>query len=488
VVRNGLILGTVPEEESGRWNLLKSSADGNPGNSGGPLVTPGGDVVALVTSLRDNILYSVPASVIADYQRNELVYRIKPSYGHLILANTKLRIFETAVPLPGQYKAVQRRITGAYTVDYDAAMTALFAEAPEYLTGPNNRYLLNSSLGSVFPGLDFVDKNDDNWKLSGLEQKTYNLEDDGRLMHAQVSDFNFYKLNKPKSVSLEQACTDPKYIMDLVLRNIRIERTLWGSDKYRILSFGDPAQTGEYTDSLGRRWLTAHWVIGFNDEVLIMFILPLPNGPAFITTIQNSSQLGVYEWDLKKTCDHTHVIYSADFRGWNEYLGLTGFIPAFLEDFAYEWQGEEIAFSSGDISFRAGRNVFDWEDTSELFLAPSWYKINDTVSFGIRKYIINRDVRGKEYTVLYKNIKPDERLGVNAAEGWNDLLQAKFPFDGRPAISARDNTGSVGGILETENPIQDVRYTLYLSMENPLDEENLSRRFEALRNGITVRE
>ena len=40
VIRNGLVLGTIPEEDSGRWNLLKTSADGNPGNSGGPLVTP----------------------------------------------------------------------------------------------------------------------------------------------------------------------------------------------------------------------------------------------------------------------------------------------------------------------------------------------------------------------------------------------------------------------------------------------------------------
>ncbi|GHV78282.1 hypothetical protein AGMMS49944_00730 [Spirochaetia bacterium] len=59
VIRNGLILGTVPEDESGRWNRLKSSADVNPGNSGGPLVTPGGKVVSLVTHKADNILYSI---------------------------------------------------------------------------------------------------------------------------------------------------------------------------------------------------------------------------------------------------------------------------------------------------------------------------------------------------------------------------------------------------------------------------------------------
>jgi hypothetical protein len=487
VVRNGLVLGTVPEEESGRWDLLKSSADGNPGNSGGPLVTSSGDVVSLVTSLRDNILYSVPAEVILDYPRTKLEYRIKPNYGHLILANNKLHIFETSVSMPDHYKSVQSQITSAYSSHYGSAMTMLFGEAPEYLTGPNNRYLLEASLSSVFPELDFVDKNDDNWKLSGLEHKTYNLDDDGKLMYAVISDFSVYKITKPTSTSLEKICTDPKYIMDLILQNIRMERTLWNNDKYRILSFGDPAATGEYIDFLGRRWLTAHWIVGFNDEVFIMFILPLPNGPALVTTIQDSSLLGVYEWDIKKICDHTHVIYSADFKGWNEYLSLEDLIPGFLENLDYEWKGSKISFTAEDVALSADKNVFEWADTSELFLAPSWHRVNDTITFGIRKYIINRDVRGKEYTVLYKNVKPDARLGASAAENWNDLIEEKFPFDGKPAISAKDNTGSVGAILRAENPLQDVRYTLYLSMENPQDEGNLRRRLNALRNGIKIK-
>ncbi|MDR1287488.1 MAG: serine protease [Treponema sp.] len=487
VIRNGLVLGTAPEEESGRWNLLKSSADSNPGNSGGPLVTSSGGVVALVTSLRDNILYSVPAEVILGFGRTSLEYRTRPNYGHLILSNNRIQTFETSVPLPGNYRSIRSRLTAAYKNEYHAAMTRLFEEAPEYLTGPNNRYLLNSSLPSVFPELDFVDKDDNNWKLSILERQTYSLADDGILMNARLGGFGIYKIIKPRTVPLEQISTDPKYIMDLVLQNIRMERTLWGSDKYRILSFGEPAAQGGYTDSLGRKWITAHWVIGFNDEVFIMFILPLPNGPVLITTIQDSAHLDVYEWDMKKICDHTHTVYSADFKGWNEFFALKEFVPDFLEDVHYTWDGERISFTSKDVSLSAGGNVFRWTDASELFLAPSWYAENGTATFGIRMYTINCDVRGKEYTVLFKNIKPDERFGTSALESWNDLVEEKYPFDGKPAISVKDNSGSVGAVLRAENPAGDVRYTLYLSMTDPVDEENLSRRFEALRRGITVR-
>jgi hypothetical protein len=490
VIRNGLVLGTVPEEESGRWNLLKSSADGNPGNSGGPLVLPDGRVVGLIIGLRDNILYSVPVEQILASSRSNLPYRIKYTYRHLILSNTMNQIFETSVPLPEDYLVVRNRLTTAYAEKYDAAMKQLFQEAPEYLAGSASAWLLNSSLSSVFPQFDFVDSNDNNWKLSGLETKIFNLPDDGQLIYSSVPNFNFYKINKPSSASLEKINADPRYILDLILQNIRTERTLWGNDKYRILSFGDPASVSTYTDTLGRTWISAWWLIGYDDGVMIMYILPLPNGPALITTIQSSARKDIYEWDLRKLCDHIYAAYSANFEGWEEFLAVKSYIPKFLSDFRFDWRRETRSFSLrfGDISIAADAQVFDWTGASELFLAPSWHKPKDTVEFGIRKVIFNRDIRGKDFINMYRNIKPDPRLGAKAAGAWNDLVESKYPFDERPAISVRDNTGSVGVILSTENPNPNVRYSLYFSMENPQDEENLSRRFNALKTGIRIPE
>jgi hypothetical protein len=490
VIRNGLILGAVPEQESGRWNLLKSSADGNPGNSGGPLVLPDGRVVGLVTSLRDNILYSVPAELILNFDRGSLPYRIKAVFDHLILSNKLNRTFETSVPLPENYLTVQSRLIAEYKKDYDIAMTRLFEEAPEYLTGSNSAYLLNASLSSVFPQLDFVDPNDNNWKLSGLETKSFNLPDNGQLVRAAVSDYAFYKIDRPDSAPLEKVNADPRYILDLILQNMRTERTLWGNDKYRILSFGDPASVSAYTDALGRKWITAWWLIGYDDQVMIMYILPLPNGPALIVSTQSSTAKNDYEWDIRKVCDHLHAAYSAKFDDWQEFAASPSGIPEFLNDFRFDWQEESRSLSLrfGGITINADDQVFDWTGASELFLAPSWYKSSDEVEFGIRKVIFNRDLRGKDFFTMYRNIKPDPKLGAKNAEFWNDLITAKYPFDEKPGISARENTGSIGTILNVENPNPNVRYSLYFSMENPQDEESLSRRFSALKTGIRVQE
>ncbi|GHV77455.1 serine protease [Spirochaetia bacterium] len=495
VMRNGLILGTVPEDEAGRWNRLKSSADVNPGNSGGPLVTRSGKVVALVTHKADNILYSIPASVIQEAGRSELRYRLRTNYSHLILVNTANRVFETTVPLPAHYQAVQNRIVRAAGEDYDRAMEALFDAAPEYLTGPNNRYLLNTSVSSSFPQMEFVDKDDNNWYLSDLKTSSYTLPDDGRITLASVANFNIYKISRPRTVPLKQIDTEPRYIMDTILQNIRRERTLARNDKYRILSFGDPVEVGEYRDALGRSWIAATWLIEFDDTVMIMYILPLPDGPAVISTLRTSSQRRVYEWDLRKLCDHIQTAYSASFEGWDEFIALNAEpavrdIPGFLKDFKFNWRpdAQEVSVESGTVSVGAGKEVFEWTPLSELFIAPCWYQSAEQlpIEFGVRRIFLSRDSRNREYINLYKNIKPDPRLGSSSAEDWNDLVQEKYPYNEQPGISAKDNAGSVGAILQTDPADPGVLYTLYLSMENPQDEENLSRRFNALKTGIRI--
>ena len=488
VVRNGLILGTIPEEDSGRWNLLKSSADGNPGNSGGPLVTQNGKVVGVVSSLKENILYSVPAEVVLGGSRSELPYRQKSGVTHLILANKLNGVFEFQTKLPDSYTKIRKSICEAYNSHYVDAMTKLFKEAPEYLSGPNNAHLLNSSLSTNFPEVSFVDRNDDNWKLSGLERKNYTLDDDGRLYHASVSGFSFYKIKRPLSAPIEKICTDPKFIMDLILRNIRTDRTLWGSDKYRILSYGEPSSRETFRDTLGRTWISAYWLIGFEDHVLLMYILPLPNGPVIVSTKQDSSFLLAYEWDLQKICDHLFVAFDGSFEEWSNYSVLKQYIPDFLKDVRFNWKSSEqsFSFSTGPLTVNSDNQVFDWNARSELYLAHSWYKVNNKPEFGIRKVILTRDQRGKDFIILYRNVKPDPKLGTNTMENWNDIIIEKYPFDEKPVLSPKDNTGFIGAVLKARRPNPDVLFSLYLSMENPQNEENLSKRFTAIKTGLAV--
>ncbi|MDR1505487.1 MAG: serine protease [Treponema sp.] len=489
VVRSGLILGTVPEEEEGRWAWLKSSADGSPGNSGGPLVTPEGRVVGIVSALRDNILYSLPAEEVVSASPDVLHFRRKHSYGHLLLANNRTRVFEADFPLPAHYRDLRADVYGTYKMHYPQAMSELFAEAPAFLDGPNNRYILNQVVSSDFPEFAFVDKNDEQWKLSDLRLQRYGLADDGELFLAAVSDFLLFKLRRPRTLDPEKINTDPKMIMDTILSGYSMERTLGNTGKYRILSFGGPAGVGEYRDVQGRLWLKAWWLAEYDDSVVLTYILPMPNGPVIFMTRQSSHERHIYEWDMEASAGRVMAAYRGDLDEWGRFLALKRWLPSSFEKCSYDWNADRktAALSLPDFSVKADSSVFDWNSRSSLFLAPAYFTGKNGLEYGIRTLIMQRDLRGSDYFVFFRNVKPDERLGESVMTRWTDLVDEKYPFDGVARISPKDNTGSAGMVLGEGDADSVIRYSLYINMENPGGEDALAGRLKMLGEGISVK-
>ncbi|MDR2470937.1 MAG: serine protease, partial [Treponema sp.] len=487
VIRNGLLLGTVPETEEGRWNHLKSSADGNPGNSGGPLVTADGRVAGLVVALRENILYSLPAQEILSAPANTTHFRRRYTYGHLLLSNRLNKAFELDAPLPAGYKELRHTLFESYRAYYPSAMTELFQEAPSYLEGPNNRYILNQMVGSDFPEFAFLDKNDDQWKISDLRVQTFNLPDDGALVQSTISDFFLIKIRRPKSVPPEKINGDPRTVMDTILSGASMERGL-GSSKYRILSFGDPVKVEEYRDKQGRVWIKAWWLLEFEDSIMLAYILPIPNGPVVFMTRQDSDQRHVYEWDMEATCDRIAAAYRGDMEEWGAFMAAKKWIPAALSGFSFNWDpGQKtLALALPQLSFKTGGSVFDWTSQSSLLLVPAYYQKDSAIEYGFRTVLVQKDIKGNDYFVIHQHVKPDERLGAKPLELWNDVTGARYPFDGVSRLSAKDNTGSAGGVLSRTGVSPDVRYSLYLNAENPGDEESLSRRYKALEGEISI--
>ncbi|MDR2500670.1 MAG: trypsin-like peptidase domain-containing protein [Treponema sp.] len=488
VVRNGLVLGTVPEEEDGRWNQLKSSADGNPGNSGGPLVTPEGKVLGLVIALRDNILYSLPASEILSAPAGTTHFRRRAAYSHLLLANRVTKVFEMDAALPAPYGELRRTVFEGYKAHYPGAMAEVFNQAPAYLEGPNNRYILNQMVRSDFPEFALVDRNDQQWKLSDLRVQTFDLNDDGILIQAQVSDFILIKLRRPRTVPLERINTDPKTVMDTILSGVNMERSLGNAGKYRILSFGDPVEVSEYRDSQGRTWIKTWWLVDYEDSIMLAYVLPMPNGPVVFMTKQNSSDRHVYEWDMEASCDRLIAAYRGDMGDWTEFLAMDKWIPSSLKDVAFSWDEPEktLSLSMPQLSFEADRSVFDWTPRSLLILTPAYYQRDQKIEYGFRSVIVQKDIKGSDYFLIQQHVRPDEKLGSRTMENWNTVTAAKYPFDGVSRLSAQNNTGAAGGLLKAAQESPDVRYSLYLTMEDPGDEVSLTRRYRVLEEDISI--
>jgi len=154
----------------------------------------------------------------------------------------------------------------------------------------------------------------------------------------------------------------------------------------------------------------------------------------------------------------------------------------------FNWNSKEQAFSlnCGHISINANKQVFNWNNNSELYLYPLWYKQDKKTELGILKVSLLVDPREKEKVILQRKVKPDPKLGTELIEDWNDLKLEKFPYNETPVVSKEKNNGFMGSIIKAKQPNPDVCFSLYLEMENPQSEGDISRRFNTLKNGISI--
>jgi hypothetical protein len=315
---------------------------------------------------------------------------------------------------------------------------------------------------------------------------------------AEAGPFEIWRItdNGPlRSLSIS-AQSDPRTVVDYVLQNILIERSLAGSRAnethlYRILSFGSPYEQAEYRDSLGRLWIEARFLLPFDDKVFIAFILPTPGGPVVLTAFCPSSAVSVFAYDMKKTLDHTHIAYSATFERWDEFLRMAKWVPAFLQDVYVRWEseGNTLTFQATPLSARLSGGAFEWSSRSELFLAPAWQREGGSLRYGLQKLVFDRGDGESDYAVLYRNNEPPRDFGDGAWRFWNAILEKASPFDEVVLITPNAETVAIGTVLEADAPREDVRWTLY--MENALSSlrtENEARiRLNAFKSGIRIR-
>jgi hypothetical protein len=496
VTRNGEILGTVPEEIAGRWRNIKTSAQGDPGNSGGPLVNRAGKAVGLASFVKDTILYSVPFSAIDRFPADQLHYSLTLDYGHLVLANRIRRTFAVTLSLPLSFAEVQQQLADRYQAEYENAMRQLFAEAPEYIYGSNNALLLDVSPDSLFPQIDFVDKNDSEWKLADFEVTPHQIDQYQTLLTAEAGSFAVWRITDRGPVRSLPLQPDPRTAVDYILKKVRIERTLAGSRAnenhfYRILSFGDPYEQTEYRDNFGRLWIEARFLLPFDDNVFTAFILPTPGGHVLLTAFCPSPAAAVFAGDMRKTLDHTHIAYSATFERWDEFLRMAKWTPAFLQDVYIRWENDAntLTLQSPSLTARLNGNVFQWSSRSELFLAPAWQKESGGISYGLQKLVFDKGDGAPDYAVLYRNSKPSGSLGSGAQRFWSALLEKTSPFDEVAVTRPNTETVTIGTVLQSASPREDVRWTLYMenNRSSPQTENETRIRFNALKAAISIK-
>ncbi|HJU83265.1 MAG TPA: serine protease [Holophagaceae bacterium] len=433
VVRPGEIIGTLPEPFKGAWDLLKSSADVSPGNSGGPLVDADGNVVGVVLGKRDNICYALPTAQVKAMKPSAAVFYNKITYSFSLFPD-KTKALERAFefPLPMPYAELRKDLAVRSAASYKQAMDGLFAGVAKdiFPMGEDSEEAIHEIPSSIDPEVIYRDNTTRKWSFSGLDYKSTDLGRNGRLKYANANGVYFFNIHRPDNVQLGDLLAHPKVSMDLILKGVSVTRTV-GNQEIRVTSFGEPYQLQQRTDRFGRPWQEAIWFTAYDDGVVLTYSTLVPSGLVMAAKFVDSSQLMEWQYDLPRILDYTYVPYFGHLSDWSEYLKHRKELPALFQNIAFDLREDrslKVKALWAALDLDGGEIELSPRTSLGLFMGFS--KQGDDVVWDLRKASLEED-EDDNYFVLLKHLHPAPVLDDSAQNEWKEVAKQKHPYTQR---------------------------------------------------------
>ncbi len=494
VAAPGTLLGSVPESESGEWLYLKSSPPNDKGSSGGPLLDATGNVIGLIVAKDNNFCYSLPVGEIENHPDNAGTFHKPFIYRFDLFPESSESIaFDLNLKLPRHYKEVKKHINLAFYEHYQQNMQKLFDDnrSEIFPNGKSSLRALNTSSNTYTMQVLFKDKDDKNWYFSDLKKETSALEKNGRMRYAKINSTLYIDIEKPDDIVSRELYSNPKSIMDLILKGMNIPRRFANQD-IRILSFGEPFQKDRYQDSYGRNWYINQFMIEYSDEVGILLFTPTPDGVVCLLNFSRYFQRDVWLVDLKKILDLVYVPYFGTMEQWVEFLKLKHYLYGSLLDFKVHYkENESVNLNIGDMKFNFDHNLIKIENRSKLGLLYDFYPDQGKNVWGLRE-VYFKENKKDNYFILYRHIKPHEDLPDSYKKNWENILQKGHPYNEEPYL--KDGRTNIGQIYHhkkkaANNPAMknQFAFTIYIGKEGSINKKRMKANLKELAKGVQIK-
>lgn len=495
IIRSGSLIGTLPEPENGEWKILKSSADINGGNSGGPLLDKDGNVIGIVLSRKDNICQSLPVAEMQKQKPGVGVFHKKMIYGFALFPETSpASNFQLELGLPMEYREVSRKAAAALNSAYITNMDKLFADndAEVFPRGKNSQAAILDIPNSPFPEVLFKDSDNRSWGISDLKVKSSELGDNGQVVFASTDDIYYIQLIRPDNVTLAGLIDKPKMVMDMVLKGIQIPRKLANQD-IRITSLGEPFDVATQRDKHGRPWQVSRWTIEYCDQIGIAFTSLTPDGVVMLLKFVSSSSMEHWMYDLKKYVDFILVPYKGSLKQWQEFLACSSTLPESVARTELQFQaGKSFRVKNGSFQLEMNGSIVPVEAESELTMNYGLFLRGGRLVWDIRRLLFSEHDKDN-YFVILKHIPPPDGMSEEYRKSWADLINGEHPYSGKTfAEDGRTNIGMLfaDGKADKKKPAAPNRpvYTFYLGKEGKVSDGALKSALAKLKKGFQVLE
>ncbi len=445
IIRDGLLTSQTFEEENGEWKWLRFSAAASPGNSGGPLVTPEGKVLGIITmkSSNENLNYALPfaetKSIPANTGRVHVnVYYVMPN----IIEEKFFYAYNFEQKLPKKLAEVQAAILkdyGSFTAHIisDLKKQFDFAGKESFTAAAGSDEIMYNAFSPSYP-LIIIREDNKKWDLFlPNDISEYKLPQNGKVSYGKMLGAVTALIKKPDNVGEKELIASPKLYMDYLLSASRIYRTI-GTERIAVTSYGKPDRSHNHIDIYGRTWLVNYWTLPFADAEVISYALPVPGGIYVISKIDSVASIrNGHNLDFAFIADYVVPRYTASFGDWKEFLSLTAKdypLDPVLSSVKFDFNQDKTAITAGDYDLAVPKKAFASDKETTLRFALGFCMKDGKIGFDISEVSMYTNTRSDDfrYIALTKAVSPPKEAPQGLLDRWQQKIDKAAPFNSRP--------------------------------------------------------
>ena len=491
VIRDGLYTSDTPEEIDGRWQWLRFSAPASPGNSGGPLIDRNGNVIGVVLrkSPNENLNFALAIDQVLKGSEESAAIEARTSYRILVLKTADSTTLDEKIPLPqslDEFYIAARQISANFMAKAHADFMKNHADV--IFPRGNSEQLLATVYTESFPKL-ITQSDSGAWALAGDTPKKVQLEKNGYIQSAAVSNVLLIRLKTPDDVRASTLVTDSKQLMDLLLKGHAISRQV-GTDAVRVTSMGVAKEESWFTDTYGRKWQVRSWLLPFSDTVIVTVGLPTPDGMVMMSAQIQTAYRELLSSELEGLCGFFYLSYTGSLAQWQEFLNNPSALPSTLANKKVQFDyNRGLAISSSRFQMLVPTTVLKINSDSVLMLKFSYLRDGAATVWDLGGVYLADSAQNFKWIGTLRRLKPAPSMAEETTRFWHTLASGAHPYEGSPFMSAgRTEINSLVNLKDVAAGKATVGYTMSLNCEGAQPAHVMKSEFSALERGFTITE
>jgi S1-C subfamily serine protease len=490
VLRRGDLIGTIPEAVDGEWNLLKSSADVNGGNSGGPLLDLQGRVIGVVLQRQDNISLSLPVAELLRVSKKSATFFGKYYIDFpMIPEQSANKTYQFDVPLPAPFRGVKASATEKLKALNERETQAFLDEqAPSLFPSGDSSHEAILGIPSS-SDTEVYQKSEETriWSLSDVAVNATDLGNNGELRVSGLAKaIAIGRIRLPDGTSVAGFFRDPRVFMDYLYKGLNIPLQV-GGQKIRITSLGEPFRKSTLTDRWGRPWFLAIWLNPMSDQVTLAYTTPIPGGAAFLLRELRSAALRDVEFDTRPVLNFVDVPYSGRLKDWQELMKLPELLPEAFRTMILQIDvGRSLDFRSPTLSLSLEQKEWPIEANGWLGLGMGFRIVDGRPAWTLRRVFLQQDEKD-DYFTIRDHLRPFPGMDDVWANSWNTVVRGLHPYDRQ--LFSEDGSSAIAMVIPSPavtGDDADSRMTLYLSRPGAMTRSQARKDLSVLADSITI--